>query len=397
MEAEDSPMAPMGSLPLSRGPSHDSAASSCPEYAWLGDGDDDVKAGDATVGSPVVSYQYASGAKQPLPAFAPGESTLSFPSSFLVHRLEDVVIGVAELLALSRDEALLLLVHYKWSSAAAQEAFLSDPAGVRGRIGMRGAPPPAAVGGSGSGSSGGSGGAAPTTPAMVFDPTLLEDVPAAECDAAACGHLFSHRTWVAHLSAALDTPLTALGTLCPHALNGCTEVVRPRMWRDHLGAGSGGVGGSGAGGGGAAGGSGARAPLWPRYVREMVRSFTAGTAARHLAVCPGGGCDLVVQPRPPADGGGVGAATVACANGHTFCFACLHSPHAPASCALTRAWDAREMDEGESLLWITAHTKRCPQCREPIEKNQVRGCGEGLTGLLLSRTLAPEEAPLPVP
>ena len=278
------------------------------------------------------AFVFATGPRAPIPPFVAGASVRCFPSSFLAHELEDVVIRLAEILALTRDEAFLLLHATKWDAVRAADAFSENSDVVRERIGMRGELPPAA----------------PPATGTVFDAVLLEDVAAADCATGTCGHVFAVSTWRDHLTAALTTPLKVLDTRCPLWADGCGEVVRPSAWRQHLGP-----------------------DLWPRYVREMVRSFTAAT--RRLAVCPGGGCDLIVEPRLDAFSSSAAVATIVkCSHGHRWCFSCLHAPHAPASCELTRAWDVRELDEGESMTWVLAHTKRCPQCSEAIEKNQ--GC-----------------------
>ena len=35
-------------------------------------------------------------------------------------------------------------------------------------------------------------------------------------------------------------------------------------------------------------------------------------------------------------------------------------------------WMVKNSAESENLNWILAHTKQCPKCKRPIEKNQ--GC-----------------------
>ena len=41
-------------------------------------------------------------------------------------------------------------------------------------------------------------------------------------------------------------------------------------------------------------------------------------------------------------------------------------------CATVRKWLVKNSAESENLNWILAHTKQCPKCKRPIEKNQ--GC-----------------------
>lgn len=41
-------------------------------------------------------------------------------------------------------------------------------------------------------------------------------------------------------------------------------------------------------------------------------------------------------------------------------------------CATVHRWVLKNSAESENLNWILAHTKQCPKCKRPIEKNQ--GC-----------------------
>ena len=41
-------------------------------------------------------------------------------------------------------------------------------------------------------------------------------------------------------------------------------------------------------------------------------------------------------------------------------------------CATVKRWLIKNSAESENLNWILAHTKQCPKCKRPIEKNQ--GC-----------------------
>jgi len=41
----------------------------------------------------------------------------------------------------------------------------------------------------------------------------------------------------------------------------------------------------------------------------------------------------------------------------------------PATCENMEAWQQKASDESENVKWMLANTKKCPQCRRPIEKN----------------------------
>ncbi|KAK9270137.1 hypothetical protein L1049_025713 [Liquidambar formosana] len=60
---------------------------------------------------------------------------------------------------------------------------------------------------------------------------------------------------------------------------------------------------------------------------------------------------------------------VECACGLQFCFSCSSEAHSPCSCLMWKLWAKKCQDESETVNWITVHTKACPKCHKPVEKN----------------------------
>ncbi|XP_022725118.1 probable E3 ubiquitin-protein ligase ARI2 [Durio zibethinus] len=60
---------------------------------------------------------------------------------------------------------------------------------------------------------------------------------------------------------------------------------------------------------------------------------------------------------------------VECSCGVQFCFSCLSEAHSPCSCMMWGLWTKKCRDESETVNWITIHTKPCPKCHKPVEKN----------------------------
>ncbi|CAA3029211.1 probable E3 ubiquitin- ligase ARI2 isoform X2 [Olea europaea subsp. europaea] len=60
---------------------------------------------------------------------------------------------------------------------------------------------------------------------------------------------------------------------------------------------------------------------------------------------------------------------VECSCGSQFCFSCLSEAHSPCSCLMWKLWTKKCRDESETVNWITVHTKPCPRCHKPVEKN----------------------------
>ncbi len=88
--------------------------------------------------------------------------------------------------------------------------------------------------------------------------------------------------------------------------------------------------------------------------------------------CPGAGCSRAIERLRGNGGDDAACAAAAGGCGAVFCWACGAEAHRPLSCATVRAWLLKNSAESENMNWILAHTKPCPKCSRPIEKNQ--GC-----------------------
>lgn len=60
---------------------------------------------------------------------------------------------------------------------------------------------------------------------------------------------------------------------------------------------------------------------------------------------------------------------VECLCSQQFCFNCAAEAHSPCSCVMWKLWDKKCKDESETVNWLTVHTKPCPKCHKPVEKN----------------------------
>jgi ariadne-1 len=115
------------------------------------------------------------------------------------------------------------------------------------------------------------------------------------------------------------------------------------------------------------------APERERYDSFRLRSFVENNAK--VRWCPGVGCSRAIERLGGGSGGG-GPEDAACSPpagcGAAFCWQCGAEAHRPLACATVHAWLLKNSAESEDLNWILAHTKPCPKCSRPIEKNQ--GC-----------------------
>ncbi|XP_033511919.2 probable E3 ubiquitin-protein ligase ARI8 [Nicotiana tomentosiformis] len=63
---------------------------------------------------------------------------------------------------------------------------------------------------------------------------------------------------------------------------------------------------------------------------------------------------------------------VICDCSNVFCWNCLDENHRPIDCDTIAKWRIRNLEEAENTNWILAFTKKCPKCKNAIEKNM--GC-----------------------
>lgn len=272
-------------------------------------------------------------------------------SSDVFSMIKTTLIPPAQrLCACNEDEALLLLGAAGWDPRIVQEVLFGslDSEAARNAIGI------AALGS-------GSQDAGPSLPEGVklddtyMDEVSLEDHRYADSDACARGHWFPKSTWRALLSAAAEGDVrTALThTRCP-AAPACNERVRGRMFRSYL----------------------------PAGVLARLQHFTGIAMLEKRPdlgrLCPTAGCDLVVLLHRGSSGRGAASGSTphlaVCGNRHSFCYACGHEDHAPASCAELAAWRDKERDDGGSALWVKENTKPCPKCKSESQPTILWAC-----------------------
>jgi ariadne-1 len=247
-------------------------------------------------------------------------------------RQEADTARVAEVLSVPPGVAAALLRHFAWRVGRAQEEWFSDGARVRAAVGLPdgGAPSARAPG--------------PRACGVCFD-----EFPAGATRAAACGaHFYCDACWRGYLGAAVGDGARCLSLRCPEP--SCGAAVVRELAEDVLAV---------------AGGEDAA-----RYARFWLRSYVEESTGR-VRWCPGPGCHRALELL--GGGGGEGSVDVFCACRHGFCWRCGEEAHRPVSCATVRAWLAKNWSgAAETANWVVAHTKPCPKCGRPIEKNQ--GC-----------------------
>ncbi|TVU04353.1 hypothetical protein EJB05_50087, partial [Eragrostis curvula] len=247
--------------------------------------------------------------------------------------------AVADVLSVPAGIAAVLLRHFKWRADEAQASWFADERSVRDAVDLP--PPPPAEDGAG----------APIVAANAAgDVDLVCTIcfggrSAGRKVSAGCrAHFYCRACWRGYLRAVVeDGGARSLALRCPEP--SCRAPVARELVD-------------------AAAGAADRA----RYAAFAARSYVEDSGGR-IKWCPAPGCTNAVE----LDGGaGNAAADVVCWCGHAFCFRCGEEAHRPVTCETVRRWQAKNSSNAETANWVLTHTKHCPRCRQPIEKNQ--GC-----------------------
>ncbi|KAL3678073.1 hypothetical protein R1sor_021029 [Riccia sorocarpa] len=99
-----------------------------------------------------------------------------------------------------------------------------------------------------------------------------------------------------------------------------------------------------------------------RYDRFLLESYIEDNAkVKWCPSTPHCGNAIRVEGEPYCE--------IECICSQRFCFNCLSEPHSPCSCLMWQMWDKKCRDESETVNWLTVHTKPCPKCHKPVEKN----------------------------
>ncbi|GAM27869.1 hypothetical protein SAMD00019534_110450 [Acytostelium subglobosum LB1] len=106
-------------------------------------------------------------------------------------------------------------------------------------------------------------------------------------------------------------------------------------------------------------------PVFDKYSTYVLRSYVDDNA--QVKWCPAPGCNFSVRCERKER-----KEAVVCKCGFQYCFSCSDADigdHMPCPCSQVDKWLQKASDESENVTWMLANTKKCPECRSPIEKN----------------------------
>ncbi|KAI3859200.1 hypothetical protein MKX03_034604 [Papaver bracteatum] len=259
----------------------------------------------------------------------PGEATKEAPekncavmhADVIRQKQEEDISAVSNVLAVSRDSAIILLLGYNWRVGKLKDAWFNDEEKVRKAAGLLFEKPIEKQ---------------KHTCGICFEAyhyNEMHDVAAR----AGCGHLCCESCWEGYIGTSLNDGPGCLKLRCPepscNAAVGQDMVNRFACEEGKL-----------------------------KYSSYLLRSYIEDN--KQYKWCPAPDCGLAVKFVNGSD-----SCDVTCECTHSFCWYCSKEAHLPVDCSTMEKWILKNNDESENVTWILAHSKPCPNCKRPIEKS----------------------------
>ncbi|KAI4295569.1 hypothetical protein L6164_035603 [Bauhinia variegata] len=167
----------------------------------------------------------------------------------------------------------------------------------------------------------------------------MEDVPSDESTRMDCGHCFCNNCWTEHFIVKINEGQSKRIRCMAHKCNAiCDEaVVRTLVSKK-------------------------QPDMAEKFERFLLESYIEDN--KRVKWCPSTPhCGNAIRIEDDQ------LCEVECSCGLQFCFSCLSEAHSPCSCLMWELWAKKCRDESETVNWMTVHTKPCPKCHKPVEKN----------------------------
>jgi ariadne-1 len=246
------------------------------------------------------------------------------PHDVLIADYSKLVNSVMEVLGLpSPIIASCLLKYFKWNQNKLIEDYSSNPEKVMEEAGIPNleleSTPPASL-------------------TQFSCAVCLERKPVADTFALGCGHRYCKECWREFLQLKLREGAACVLARCMWPK--CKSAVHEDVFRNLL-----------------------STHEYNTYRKFLLKSFVDDNP--RIKWCPAPGCENCIR----CD---IRKETVCCTCGFSYCFNCNDfntGDHMPASCEQIERWLQKASDESENVNWMLANTKKCPECRSPIEKN----------------------------
>ena len=156
-----------------------------------------------------------------------------------------------------------------------------------------------------------------------------------------CGHGLCTYCFGGYLTSKVGDGVESVLTVCPQQK--CNMIVPERLFKELC-----------------------EPQVYERYMNFLHKSFV--DLSKQAKWCPGRDCTMAVEYKAAEP---IDVQCISCDK--AFCFGCTKSAHLPIDCDTLTTWQDRiSSGEDDSQNWLKIHTKPCPKCKRPIEKNQ--GC-----------------------
>ncbi|RCV32093.1 hypothetical protein SETIT_6G230200v2 [Setaria italica] len=237
------------------------------------------------------------------------------------ERQEEDISKVSSVLSIAREEACVLLHHYKWNISKLSDEWFADEEKVRHTVGLLL-----------------NGNDRPRSRKLTCG-ICFEGYSSDMMSSAGCAHFYCHECWEGYISAAISGGPGCLSLRCPDP--SCGAMVLQRMINKL-----------------------AKEEDKEKYARFLLRTYVEGS--KKTKWCPAPDCTCAVEFLGDEN------YDVSCNCKFNFCWNCTEEAHRPVNCETVSKWILKNSAESENMNWILANSKPCPKCKRPIEKNQ--GC-----------------------
>ncbi|XP_051134078.1 probable E3 ubiquitin-protein ligase ARI2 isoform X2 [Andrographis paniculata] len=179
----------------------------------------------------------------------------------------------------------------------------------------------------------------PETSSKLACDVCMDNVPAKDVTKMDCGHFFCNNCWTEHFIVKIEEGQSKRIKCMAHQCNSiCDEAVIRKLVRVK------------------------HPDLVQKFDRFLLESYIEDN--KMVKWCPSiPHCGNAIRVENDE------FCEVECSCGFQFCFSCLSEVHSPCLCLMWELWTKKCRDESETVNWITVHTKPCPKCHKPVEKN----------------------------
>lgn len=160
-------------------------------------------------------------------------------------------------------------------------------------------------------------------------------LPGREMKSLECGHAFCISCYRLFLTEAVMSGKECVLTKCP--MENCLYAIPEVMFQDLL-----------------------TEKLYEKFRMFLVRSYIERN--KQAKWCPAPGCNAAAIVRDED------YKEIQCLCGFSWCFVCGKEVHRPLTCEMLKKWDVK-ISSDDNETWLIANTKKCPKCKNAIQKN----------------------------